>query len=193
MSSHSQFTSGPSSDANPSPPPPVLIFELNQARRAKVTRELEALRSGTLSVCPKCSESDLTRNALCLPHSSPTELPTAFLERPTLEGLEAFVEKKTEYNEMMGDHIADLQAVTREQIVIAEARRRAAKLAEERRLQEFQHALERMDPAEAEAARRAERERPFHIQRRLAARAAAMEDGWIRERDRVRATFSYDN
>jgi hypothetical protein len=107
--------------------------------------------------------------------------------------LEAFVEKKTEYNEMMGDHIADLQAVTREQIVIVEARERAAKLVEEHRLREFQRALERMDPAEAEAARRAERERPFHFQRRIAARAAAMEDEWIRERDRVRATFSYDN
>jgi hypothetical protein len=107
--------------------------------------------------------------------------------------LEAFVEKKTEYNEMMADHIADLQAVTREQIVIAEAQRRASKLTEERRLQEFQRALERMDPAEAEAARRTERERPFHLQRRMAARAAALEEGWIRERDRVRATFSYDN
>jgi hypothetical protein len=130
---------------------------------------------------------------LYLPHSSPTELSTAYLERPTLEGLEAFVEKKTEYNEMMGDHIADLQAVTREQIVILEAREKTAKLAEERRLQEFQRALERMDPAEAEAARKAERERPFHLQRRIAARAAALEDGWIRERDRLRATSSYDN
>jgi hypothetical protein len=104
--------------------------------------------------------------------------------------LEAFVKKKTEYNEMMGDHIADLQAVTREQLVIVEAQERAAKLAEERRVQEFQRALERMDPAEAEAARRAERERPFHLQRRIAARAAAWEDGWIRERDRIRATSS---
>jgi len=162
MSSHSKSTSGQSSDANPSPPPPILIFELNQARRTKVTRELEALRS-------------------------------AYLERPTLEGLEAFVEKKTEYNEMMADHIADLQAVTQEQLVIIEAWERAAKLAEERRLQEFQRTLERMDPAEAEVARRAERERPFHIQRRIAAQAAALEDEWIRERDRVRATFSYDN
>ena len=130
---------------------------------------------------------------LCLPHSSLAGLPTAYLERPTIEGLEAFVEKKTEYNEMMADHIADLQTVTREQLVIVEARKRAAKLAEERRLQEFQRALERMDPAEAEAALRAERERPFHIQRRIAARAAALEDQCIREIDRVRATFSRNN
>ena len=93
---------------------------------------------------------------------------------------------------MMGDHIADLQDVTEEQIAIAEAQDRAGELAEERRVQEFQRALERMDPAEAEAARRAERERPFHFQRRMAAQAAAMEDGWIRERDRIQATFSYD-
>jgi hypothetical protein len=90
---------------------------------------------------------------------------------------------------MMGDHIEDLQAVTRELLVIVEARKRAANTAEERRLQEFQRALERMDPAEAEAAQRTERERPFHLQRRIAARAVALEDGWIRERDRVRATF----
>ena len=93
----------------------------------------------------------------------------------------------------MRDHIADLQAVTREQIAIVEERKRAAKLTEERRLQEFQCALERMDPAEAQAARRAERERPFHLQRQKAARAAALEDGWIRERERIRATSSYDN
>ena len=110
-----------------------------------------------------------------------------------MEGLEAFVAKKTEYNEMMGDHIADLQAVTREQLVIAQGLERAAKVAEECRFQEFQRALERMDSAEAEAARRAERERPFHLQRRVAARAAALEDEWIRERDRIRGTFSHDD
>ena len=48
-----------------------------------------------------------------------------------MEGLEAFVEKKTEYKEMMGDHIGDLQAVTREQLVIAQGLERAAKVAEE--------------------------------------------------------------
>ena len=193
MSSHSQSTGGLSSVANPSPPPRTLIFELNEARRAKETRELDALRSGTSSIYSRCSESDLTRNAPCLPLSSPPELPTAFLERPTLEGLEAFVEKNGEYNDMMRDHIADLGAVIQEQIAIVEEREKAANLAEERRVEEFQRALERMDPAEAEAARRAERERPFHVQRRIAARAAALEDGWIRERDRIIATFSHDN
>jgi len=43
MSSHSQTTGGPSSDDESRP---ILIFELNQARRAKVVRELDAFRTG---------------------------------------------------------------------------------------------------------------------------------------------------
>jgi len=159
MSSQRQATNGPSSNVGPSPAPPIVIFELNQARRAKVTDELEALRS-------------------------------AFLEWPTVEGFEAFVEKRMEYGEMMDDHVADLSAVIREQMVIEEELDRAAELAEERRLQEYQRALERMNPAEAEAARRAERERPFHLQRQIAARAAAYEDEWAPQRDRIRAKYS---
>jgi hypothetical protein len=46
MSSHSQTTSGLSSDIIPLPPDPTPIFELNQARRAKAAAELESLRSG---------------------------------------------------------------------------------------------------------------------------------------------------
>ena len=49
MSCHCQTISGPSSNATSLPADSSLIFELNQARRAKVTREVEALRSGT---CP---------------------------------------------------------------------------------------------------------------------------------------------
>jgi hypothetical protein len=107
-----------------------------------------------------------------------------------VEGFEAFVEKRMEYGEMMDSHVADLSAVIREQIVISEELNGVAKLAEERRLQEFQRALERMDPVEAEAARRAERERPFHIQRQIAARAAAYEDEWAPIRARIRAKYS---
>lgn len=108
-----------------------------------------------------------------------------------MEGFEAFVEKRMEYGEMMDCHVADLRTVIREQLVIAEGVNGAAKLAEERRLQEFQHALERMDPVQAEVARRAERERPFHLQRQMAARAAALEDECARERARVRAKFAH--
>lgn len=109
-----------------------------------------------------------------------------------MEGFEAFVEKRMEYGEMMDSHVADLTAVIREQIAIAEEGDRAAKLAEERRVQEFQRALEHMDPAEAEAARRVERERPFHLQRQIAARAAAYEDEWAPERERIRAKYRED-
>jgi hypothetical protein len=51
MSSHSQSTSGPSSDVNSPPAPPITIFELNLARRDRVAGELETLRSGTLFIC----------------------------------------------------------------------------------------------------------------------------------------------
>ena len=107
-----------------------------------------------------------------------------------MEGFEAFVEKRLEYGRMMDDHVAYLGVVIKEQMVIEEELHRAAKLAEDRRLQEFQRALERMNPAEAEAARRAERERPFHIQRQIAARAAAYEDQWAPERARIRAKYA---
>jgi len=162
MSSHSQTTNAQSSDVIPSPAPPVDIFELNQARRTKVTKELEARRS-------------------------------AFQVWPTIEGLEAFAEKKIEYGEMMEDHVADLQTVVREQFVIVEGLERGAKLAEERRLQEFQRALERMDPVEAEAARRAERERAFRVQREYEARLAELDAEFARIKARVRAESPYDS
>ena len=115
--------------------------------------------------------------------------PTDFLERPTVEGLEAFAEKKIEYGEMMDDHAADLDAIIERQLVAVEKLEREAKLVEERRVKEFQLALERMDPVEAEAARRAERERPFHIQRQIAARAAAFDAECSLEVARIRAKY----
>jgi hypothetical protein len=102
-------------------------------------------------------------------------------------GFEEFVEKRVEYGEMMEDHVADLQAVIREQSVIVEGLERAAKLAEERRLQEFQRALERMDSVEAEAARRAERERACRLQREYEARLAESDAEFALIRARVRA------
>ena len=118
--------------------------------------------------------------------------PAAFLELPTLEGLEAFVEKRVEYGEMMEDHVGDLEAVIQEQLVLMEGLERAAKLAEDRRLQEFQQALERMNPAEAEAARRAEKERASRLQREYVARLAELEAEWASIRARVRAESTYD-
>lgn len=104
-----------------------------------------------------------------------------------MEGLESFVEKRVEYGEMMQDHVADLRAVVREQLVIAEGLVRDAELAEERRLQEFQRALERMDPAEAEAARKAERERASRLQMEYVARLAELDAESARVRARSRA------
>ena len=110
-----------------------------------------------------------------------------------MEGLESFVEKRVEYGEMMQDHVADLRAAIREQLVIAEGLKRAARLAEERRLQEFQRALERMDPAEAEAARRAERERALRREREYLARLAELDAQSARVRASVRAESSYNS
>lgn len=126
-------------------------------------------------------------------HSWSSEPTAAFLEWPTVEGFEAFVEKRVEYGEMMEDHVADLEAVVQEQLVFAEGLKRAARLAEERRLQEFQRALERMDPAEAEAARRAERERTLRRQRQYVAKLAELDAEFARINARVQAEFPYDS
>ena len=126
-----------------------------------------------------------SRNAL----SSSSELFSAFLEWPTVEALEAFVEKKVEYDDMMQQHVSDVQAVLREQLVFVQGLNRTAKLAEERRLQEFQCALERMDPPEAEAAQQAERERSLRLQKERGARAAALDAEWARIRAGIRAKY----
>ena len=76
---------------------------------------------------------------------------------------------------MLEDMTADLEAVTREQQVYADGLGRAAKLAEERRLQEFQRALEHMGPAEAETAQKAEQERALRLQKERDARAVALQ------------------
>ena len=106
-----------------------------------------------------------------------------------MEGLEAFVEKRVEYGDMMQDHVSDVQAVIREQLVYVQGLNRSAKLAEERRLQEFRRALERMDPAEAEAAQQAERERSLRIQKEREARAAALDAEWARIRAGIQAKY----
>ncbi|KAI0275955.1 hypothetical protein BGY98DRAFT_1098499 [Russula aff. rugulosa BPL654] len=162
MSSHSQTPIGPSTDGIPLPPDPTPIFELNQAKRAKLAAELESLRS-------------------------------AYLEWPTVEGLEAFVEKKVEYNEMMENMIEFFRTAAHEHRVYAEAKGRAAKLAEERRLQEFQRALEGMNPAEAEAALQAERERALRFQKERETRAAALDAKVERARARYLEKYPPDN
>jgi hypothetical protein len=110
-----------------------------------------------------------------------------------VEGFEEFIEKRVEYGEMMEDHVADLQAVIREQFVIVEGLERAAKLAEDCYLQEFQRALERMDSVEAEAARRGERERTFRLQREYEARLTELDAEFALIRASVRAESPYDS
>ena len=131
--------------------------------------------------------------SFCPKHLSSSEPTAAFLEWPTVEGFEAFVEKRVEYSEMMEDHVADLQEIVQEQLVFAEGLKRAARLAEERRLQEFQRALEHMDPAEAEAARRAEQERAFRRQRQYVSKLAELDAEFARIKARVRAESPYDS
>jgi len=127
----------------------------------------------------------------CLAHSF-VWTTAAFLDWPTVEGLEAFTEKKVEYGEMMEDHVTDLQAVVREQRIIVDGLRRAAELAEEHRLQEFQRDLEHMDPVEAEVAQRAEQERALLVQSEYEARLAELNGKCARERAHVRAKYQYD-
>ena len=120
MPSISETASGQSFDVILSPAPPIGIFELNQARRAKVTRELEALRIGTLCILVGFHK---TRSLMFIP--------TDFLEQPTIDRLEAFADKKIEYGEMMDDHAADLDAVIEKQLAVVEVLERNAQLAEE--------------------------------------------------------------
>ena len=110
-----------------------------------------------------------------------------------MEGLEAFVEKKVEYNEMMEDMIKFFRTAAHEHRVYAEAKKRVAKLAEEHRLQEFQRALGGMNPAEAEAALQAERERALRLQKEREARAATLETKTERARARYLEKYSPDN
>jgi len=109
-----------------------------------------------------------------------------------VEGLEAFVDKRIEHDEMIQDHVADLQEVIQEHRVIVDGLNRAADLEEERRLQEFHRALEHMDPVEAEAAQRAERERALLVEREYEARRAELDAKIDRARARVRAKYQYD-
>lgn len=107
-----------------------------------------------------------------------------------MEGLEAFVEKETEYNGLVEEMIGNYEAFVRENVAHAIALKRADDLAEERRLQEFHRALESMSPAEAEAALQAERERTLRLEKELEIRAAELEAEIDREEIRIREKYS---
>jgi hypothetical protein len=88
--------------------------------------------------------------------------------------------------------LPNLQGVIREQRIIVDGLKRAAEVAEEHRLQEFQHDLERMDPVEAEVAQRTEQERALLVQREYEARLAELNAKCAREKARVRTKYQYD-
>ena len=77
--------------------------------------------------------------------------------------------------------------------VYAEAKGRVAQLAVERRIQEFQRALEGMNPAEAEAALQVERARGLHLQKEREAWAAALDPKVERARTRYLEKYPVDN
>jgi hypothetical protein len=110
-----------------------------------------------------------------------------------VEGLEAFAEKKVEYNEMMENMIEFFRTALHEHRVYAEAKGRAAKLAEECRLQEFQRTLEGMNPAEVDAALQAERERALRLQKENEAWAAGLDTKVERARARYVEKYPLDS
>ena len=114
---------------------------------------------------------------------------TAFLEWPTVEGLEAFVEKKTEFHSLVDEAIGNLHVFTREHIAYVDALQRRVDAAEERRIQEFHRALENMSPAEAEAARQAERERALAREKKREIIVAELDAEIAREKARVREQY----
>ena len=107
-----------------------------------------------------------------------------------MEGLEGFVEKKTEYNDLVEEMLERYEAFIQEHVAYVTASQRARDLAEERRLQEFHRALESMSPAEAEAALRGERERTLRLEKEREIRAAELEAEIDRETVRVREKYS---
>ena len=87
---------------------------------------------------------------------------------------------------MVDEAIGNLQVFTREHIAYVDALQRRADAAEERRIQEFHRALEDMSPAEAEAARQAERERTLAREKKREIIVAELDAEIAREKARVR-------
>jgi hypothetical protein len=107
-----------------------------------------------------------------------------------VEALEAYVEKKNEFNVLADEIVRHYEAFTREHLAYVNALQRADDIAEERRLQKFHRALEQMTPAEAEAARQAERERALRLEKKREIKAAELDAEIAREKARVREKYS---
>ena len=103
--------------------------------------------------------------------------------------MEAFVEKKAEFNGLVNEAIGQFQVFTRDHIAYVDALQRRVDAAEERRIQEFHRALENMSPSEAEAARQAERERALAREKKREIIVAELDAEIAREKARVREKY----
>jgi len=113
----------------------------------------------------------------------------SFLEWPTVEGLEAFVEKKAEFNGLVNEVLGQFQVFTREHIAYVDALQKRVDAAEERRIQELHRAIENMSPAEAEAARQAERERALAREKKREIIVAELDAKIARGKARIREKY----
>jgi len=103
--------------------------------------------------------------------------------------LEAFVEKKAEFNGLIDEALGHLEVFTSEHIAYVDALQRRVDAAEERRLQEFHCALENMSPSEAEAARQAERERALAREKKREIIVAELDAEIAREMAHLREKY----
>ena len=103
--------------------------------------------------------------------------------------MEAFVEKNTEFHGLVGEALGHIQVFTREHIAYVDALQRRVNAAEERRIRELHCALENMSPAEAEAARQAERERILGREKKREIILAELDAKIARGKARVREMY----
>ena len=107
-----------------------------------------------------------------------------------MEGLEAFVEKSTEFKGLVDEALGHINAFTRDHTAYIGALQRRVDAAEERRLQEFHRALEHMSPTEAEAAWQAERELALRREKKREMILAEWDAKIAREKARIREKYS---
>ena len=160
------------------------------AKAAKLAAEMESLRSG------KCRNMTLIpipyTHARARRHRL-THFRQHILTARRRRGWRPLSRRSSSVTKCWKTWVEFTQTAVHEHRVYSEAKGRAAKLAEERRLQEFQRALEGMNPAEAEAALRAERERALRLQKEREARAASLDSKVERARAPYLEKYPLDN
>ena len=103
--------------------------------------------------------------------------------------MEAFVEKKTEFNGLVDEVLGHFQVFTSEHIAYVDALQRRVDAAEERRIQDLHRAFENMSPAEIEAAQQAERERALGREKKREIILAELDAEIAREMARLREQY----